>query len=47
MSVIDIVLLVVALICLAIAAFNVPVPRATVQWGWLGMGLFVLTFLTP
>jgi len=35
-------LLIVAVILLALAAFNVPCP---INLGWLGMALFVLTFI--
>lgn len=39
---INLFLQVLALVCLALAAFNVPVlPR--IAWGWLGMFLWMLT----
>ena len=39
------ILLIASVICLALAAFGVPAGR--VHLGWLGMALFVLTFLVP
>lgn len=40
---IDLILLIAAVICLFLAAFGVAVSR--VSLGWLGLALFVLTFL--
>ena len=39
------ILLIASVICLALAAFGVDGRR--VSLGWLGMALFVLTFLVP
>ena len=37
------ILLIAAVICLGLAAFGVPVRR--IHLGWLGLALFVLTYL--
>jgi hypothetical protein len=41
----DTVLLILAVICFLIAAFNVKL--GTVSFGWLGLALYVVTALTP
>ena len=41
----DTVLLILAVICFLIAAFNLKL--GTISFGWLGLALYVVTALTP
>lgn len=41
----DTVLIIIALVCFVLAAFNVKL--GTVSWGWLGLAFYVGTALTP